>query len=175
MISCFFVWIQNRFRWLQPTSHSLNMIKGNSRIQLLQILIVEGVDAFEMLMIVILELLVANFWKKLLCFRDTFSVKRNNVFHLFWTTNDEKMWYNLADFKIDVKFRSNILFYLLLAYLCVHFIDIENFLGYIVCYFPTKSITERGVIFKLDSNAGFPNHCQKSSIVWLKWKRSFGE
>ena len=40
------------------------MIKGNSRIQLLQILIVEGVDAFEMLMIVILEQLVANFWGK---------------------------------------------------------------------------------------------------------------
>ena len=42
----------------QP-SHSLNMIKGNSRI-----LIVEGVDAFEMLMIVILEQLFANIWGK---------------------------------------------------------------------------------------------------------------
>ena len=42
------------------------MIKGNSRIQLLQILIVEGVDAFEMLMIVILEQLVVNFWEILL-------------------------------------------------------------------------------------------------------------
>ena len=37
------------------------MIKGNSRI-----LIVEGVDAFEMLMTVILEQLVANLWEKLL-------------------------------------------------------------------------------------------------------------
>ena len=60
------------------------MIKGNSRIQLLQILIVEGVDAFEMLMIVILEQLVANFWgKKILCFRVPFSVKRNKEFNLF--------------------------------------------------------------------------------------------
>ena len=54
---------------------------GNTMIQLLEI--VEGVDAFEMLMIVILEQLVANFWEKLLWLRYPFSVKRNNLFHLF--------------------------------------------------------------------------------------------
>ena len=59
------------------------MIKGNSRIQLLQILIVEGVDAFEMLMIVISEQLDADFWEKLFWLRYPFSVKINNVFHLF--------------------------------------------------------------------------------------------
>ena len=60
------------------------MIKGNSRIQLLQILIVEGVDAFEMLMIVILEQLVANLWEKLLWLRYPFSVKRNIIYFTFF-------------------------------------------------------------------------------------------
>ena len=55
---------------------------GNTMIQLLEI--VEGVDAFEMLMIVILEQLVANFWEKLLWLRYPFSVLKGIIYFTFF-------------------------------------------------------------------------------------------
>ena len=80
MISCFFVWIQNRFRWQQPTLLLTAWIWKYYDTIILEI--VEGADAFEMLMIVILEQLVANFWGKIFCLRDPFSFfsKKKNSF-----------------------------------------------------------------------------------------------